>query len=132
MSNVTEDTGNVKAYDFSRRFQTMSALPFYPSGSLTAWSEKLGKWRVAIPVGTKAEIDTAKASEPGEEPTHEELTPRINQPGGAEVVEESKIDDVTGQTPFYKKWWFWAAVGGVVVLGAGAYYLVQRKKDTSR
>lgn len=35
----------------------------------------------------------------------------------------------TTDTPFWKKWWFWALVaGGTVVVGTGMYYALREKK----
>lgn len=35
------------------------------------------------------------------------------------------------EAPVYKKWWFWAAIGGVAVVGGGAFYFVRKGKKSS-
>jgi len=104
----------------------------WPEGTITAQTAS-GTWRVAVPI-----VD------PGFwEPRYVEKKQQTMQPGlgfsgfgafGANdpnvtVVEEKDID--AGITPFYKKWWFWAAVGGgVAVLGTGTYLIVRRRRST--
>jgi len=104
----------------------------WPEGTITAQTAS-GTWRVAVPI-----VD------PGFwEPRYVEKKQQTMQPGlgfsgfgafGASdpnvtVVEEKDID--AGITPFYKKWWFWAAVGGgVAVLGTGTYLIVRRRRST--
>jgi hypothetical protein len=52
-------------------------------------------------------------------------------PGGQEVA-ETELEKQTGQTPFYKKPLFWAAIaGGVVVVGGGSYWLIRRRKRSA-
>jgi len=114
----------------------------YPPGSISAWSPKLGRWRVAVPA-TGAGLGVADSSGIcifgdcglGQAYTEDTsmnvvyLTDPATTPPGTTPVPEGDLDDKTGKSKLYKKWWFWAAIGGgVIVLGGGAYYLTRKKK----
>ena len=65
--------------------------------------------------------------DPGLGETHTVVGTSATQPTGVQVVTEKAGKSAT--TPIYKKWWFWAAIGGgVVTLGTGGYFLFRRKK----
>jgi hypothetical protein len=115
----------------------------YPPGSIAAWSQKLGRWRVAVPATGVAGLGVADAygtcifGDCGLGQTYTEdtspnviyLTDPVTPPPGTTPVPEDDLDKATGKSKFYKKWWFWAAVGGgVAVVGGGAYYLTRKKK----
>lgn len=42
-----------------------------------------------------------------------------------------KNSDSSDGAPIYKKWWFWAGVGALVIGGGGAYYLMQDRSADS-
>jgi len=92
----------------------------YPTGTITAFSAKRGVWRIAVPIGLAG---LAQA-------THQEIAPAAQAPAGVPQVQESKLEAQTGQAaPIYTKPWFWAAVGGgVLVLGGGAYLLLRKPR----
>jgi hypothetical protein len=44
------------------------------------------------------------------------------------MLEMSLADLQSKYAPWYKKWWVWAIVGGVVVAGAGTIWYVRRRR----
>jgi len=114
----------------------------YPPGTIAAWSVKLGRWRVAVPVATSGGLGVADMDgcciygDCGLGQAYAEdmsanvirLTDPVTLPPGAKQVAEGELEDKTGKKPIYKKWWFWTAVGGVVAAGGGTYYFIRRKK----
>ena len=59
-----------------------------------------------------------------------EVAPTATPPAGGTPTTESDLEKKTGTAPFYKKWPFWAAVGGgVAVIGTGTALLVRRKRS---
>jgi hypothetical protein len=108
----------------------------YPPGTITAFSPKLGKWRIAIPRGAFAGLGIADTNgycifgDCGLGQTHTEDAPSDTLPTGPRQVAEDALDTAVGtKQPIYKKVWFWVGIGGgVAALGGGAYYLTRKKK----
>ena len=44
-------------------------------------------------------------------------------------VEDERSSDSIDKKPLYKKWWFWAIVGGVAAGGAGTFFLIKQNSD---
>jgi LPXTG-motif cell wall-anchored protein len=58
-----------------------------------------------------------------------EREPQLSPPEGATQTSLAQLKAKTGTLPLYKRWQFWAAVGGgVAVLGTGAFFLIRRRK----
>lgn len=95
----------------------------YPPGTITAFSSSTNMWRVAVPsVAAGLGMFGAAAA-------FTEIAPVAAPPAGATQVSEAQLLKQTGQLPFYKKWQFWAAVGGgVAVVGTGTALLFRRKR----
>lgn len=50
------------------------------------------------------------------------------QPAGVTVIAESEGE--SRSTPIYKKWWFWAAIGGgLLATGTATYFVVRKRKS---
>lgn len=95
----------------------------YPPGTITAFSVATNMWRVAVPTVASG-FGMFGAAAP-----FTELAPVQAPPPGATQVSETQLLKQTGQLPLYKKWQFWAAIGGgVVVLGTGTVLLFRRKR----
>lgn len=93
-----------------------------PAGAIQTRS-KSGLFRVAVPAGTAAGLGGPSMSLGAD---FQELPPRTSAATGARFVSEGEFDKETGQQPFYKKPLYWAIVGGVVVTGGGAWYLLRK------
>ncbi len=95
----------------------------YPAGTITAFSSSTNMWRVAVPTVA------AGLGMFGAAATFTEVAPVAAPPSGATQVSESELEKQTGQLPIWKKWQFWAAIGGgVAVLGTGTALLFRRKR----
>jgi len=95
----------------------------YPAGTITAFSSKTNMWRVAVPtVAAGLGMFGAAAA-------FTEIAAVASPPPGATQVSESQLEKQTNQLPIWKKWQFWAAIGGgVVVVGTGTALLFRRKR----
>lgn len=75
----------------------------------------------------RAQVETAIAEErrklpaasPGKAPAQEPALVASAQPAGVPVAVGTGRDEGGKSTPIYKKWWFWAAGGAVVVAAVG-------------
>jgi phage baseplate assembly protein gpV len=90
----------------------------YPPGTITAYSAKLAKWRVAVPLST-AGFGAAAA--------FQEVAPTSTAPEGATPTTETDLEKKTGQLPFYKHPAFWVIAGTVLVGGAGVVVWRRRR-----
>lgn len=95
----------------------------YPAGTITAFSSSTNMWRVAVPtVAAGLGMFGAAAA-------FTEIAPVAAPPAGATQVSETQLLKQTGQLPIWKKWQFWAAIGGgVAVIGTGTALLFRRKR----
>jgi hypothetical protein len=95
----------------------------YPAGTITAFSSSTNMWRVAVPtVAAGLGMFGAAAA-------FTEIAPVAAPPAGATQVSESQLAKQTGQLPIWKKWQFWAAIGGgVAVIGTSTALLFRRKR----
>ena len=73
------------------------------------------------------------AQETGPPPVEHALPPAPAPVAPAPMLEVSRppANQPAPSAPFYKKWWFWTAVGVVAVLGAGAGIAAARDKPPS-
>ena len=95
----------------------------YPAGTITAFSSKTNMWRVAVPT-VAAGLGMFGAAAP-----FTEIAAVASPPPSATQVSELQLEKQTGQLPIWKKWQFWAAVGGgVFVVGTGTALLFRRKR----
>jgi hypothetical protein len=95
----------------------------YPAGTITAFSASTNMWRVAVPTVA------AGLGMFGEAAPYTEIAPVAAPPPAATQVTVAQLEKQTGQLPLWKKWQFWAAVGGgVVVVGTGTALLFRRKR----
>jgi len=104
--------------------QFVVAAPGAGSGvTIYAWSPKRNMFRVAVPhsagFGWSVVDGTAAFTE---------VTSAATAPTTAAQVTETEFDAKTGQTPIYKKAWFWLTVAGSVVAVGGGYVIYRRKK----
>lgn len=95
----------------------------YPAGTITAFSASTNMWRVAVPtVAAGLGMFGAAAA-------YTEIAPVAAPPAGATQVSEGQLLKQTNQLPLWKKWQFWAAVGGgLAVVGTGTALLFRRKR----
>ena len=100
----------------------------WPAGSIRARSGD--KWRLAVPRGTQATTQQLYGAALGDVATHEELLPVpvatavvVTLP--ATEVTEKELEEKVGK-PWYKKWYWWAAIGGgVAAVGVGVWALTR-------
>ncbi len=92
----------------------------YPKGSIAAFDSAIQKYRIASPIGLSGEA------------THREVALEATLPSGVTLVPMPEYQKKTGGTPWYKAWQTYAIVGGVVAVGAGAFYLKRRGKKRRR
>ena len=117
-----------------------------PSGTIFARSVKFpGRIRVAIPRsagglggiglmsdGVFGDCIFGDCGNLGATAPFVETAPVTAPPAGGREVTEKDLEKQTGQTPFFKKPLFWAAVaGGAVVIGGGSYFLIRRRKRSA-
>jgi len=101
----------------------LPATTSYPVGTITAFSASTNMWRVAVPTVA------AGLGMIGEAAPYTEIAPVPAPPPEATQVSEAQLEKQTNQLPFYKKWQFWAAVGGgLAVVGTGTALLFRRKR----
>jgi len=93
-----------------------------PPAAETAPAAEASAPAASVPPSSKQ--DTAPAVNPL--PT---AVPSLQSAPGADLTRQPA--DQTASTPFYKKWWFWTAVGVVAVIGVGAGIAAARDKPPS-
>jgi hypothetical protein len=110
-------------------------------GTIYAWSPKLGRYRVAVPrqygggfgimeTGLMGDCVFGDCGLGATAAPYTETAPVATPPAGGTSTTESDLEKKTGTAPFYKKWPFWAAVGGgVAVIGTGTALLMRRKRS---
>jgi hypothetical protein len=98
----------------------------YPTGTIYAASSKQpGMYRIGVPRAATAGFGYAL----GSTSPFVEVTASATPPANGTQVDESTFDKQTGTTPFYKKTWFWAAVGGgVLATGTIVALIVHRQR----
>lgn len=101
-------------------FKPEAQTPTLPSGSIQTRS-KTGLFRVAVPAAQAAGLDGPSLAAAA----FFELPARSAAADDAQFVSETEFDRQTGSTPFYKRPLYWAVLGGVVVAGGGAWYLLR-------
>ena len=95
-----------------------------PPGSVQAQT-KAGIYRVAVPASQAVGLGGPSVSL-GE--AFKELPARQSFTPGVILVSEGDLKKKTGEAkPFWKKPMYWAIVGGVVVVGGGAYTMIRRR-----
>jgi len=92
------------------------AVTYYPTGSVTTRTPT--SWRVAVPVGLSGAG------------THIEVAPTTKRPmldvnTPVPEVTQSEFDKRTSK-PWYKKWYWWAALGGAAATGTALYIKKRR------
>jgi len=118
---------------------TPSSTQSYPTGTIYAFSSKMGRYRIAIPKifggGLGIQQDGVFGDcvfgdcGLGAAATMTEVAPSTTPPAGGIPTTETELEKRTGTLPIYKRWEFWAAVGGgVAVIGTGTALLMRRKK----
>jgi len=104
----------------------------YPDGAIAAFDEKIQRYRIAIPVGTKFVplSNGLGATAPfGADASHFEVDQADKAPIKVPVVPIAAFQQQTATLPITKKPLFWAAIGaGVLVVGAGAGYALYRRR----
>jgi hypothetical protein len=98
----------------------------YPAGTIyTASSKQAGMYRIGVPRAVTAGFGNAL----GSTSPFVEVTASATPPANGTQVDESTFDKQTGTQPFYKKAWFWAAVGGgVLATGTVIALIVHRQR----
>jgi hypothetical protein len=103
----------------------------YPPGTITAFSAKTGKWRIAVPRVTAGfGIFSAPTLSPLVE-TQSADAPPPKDATGAPIpqVPEKTLKQQTGTLAFYEKPLYWAIIAGaVVVVGGGSYWLIRWRR----
>lgn len=95
----------------------LRVIPLVPEGSIAALDPKIGKYRVAVPVGAQLSGHLGQG--------FIEIPPSSEKPANAEVVSVKEFEDEL-KPPLYRRPVFWIAVGGsVLALGTGAYFLLR-------
>lgn len=98
-------------------------VPRFPPGTVAAFDPKLGKYRLAIPIGTRLGALDAAAT------THMEVPSSGTVPSGVPTIPLTIFQRSTGTTPFYKKPVFWVSIGlGTAAVGGGIGYTVYRRR----
>lgn len=126
----------------------------WPSGAI-AYRDSSGLFHIAIPkvsrglfgvelMGKREEaFDNSYARQLHSGYGYQENAMRSSRGGLGETHEEVAVDteasnalvvlkptfDAAIAKPIYKKWWFWAAIGGVALAGTGAVIYVRRKRS---
>ncbi len=116
-SEVFEETSPVKKL----KFQSLAAKIKDGTSSKGSASSK------ATTPATKSTPPVAKTKIMKEAKTKESKP----DPSLADFNEKPKMKGESSSDPFYKKGWFWGAVGVVVVGGAAAFYLMQDRSADS-
>jgi hypothetical protein len=103
-------------------------VPRFPPGTIAAFDPKLGKYRIAIPIGTRFSLGALDAAAP----THQEATSSSTVPSVVPpipIVPLRIYRQSTGTTPFYQKPVFWISIGlGAAAAGGGVGYVVYRRR----
>jgi len=118
---------------------TTTPAQSYPSGTIYAFSKKIGRYRIAIPRAYGSGLGIQQDGVFGDcvfgdcglgaAATMTEVAPSSTPPAGGVPTTETELEKRTGTLPLYKKWEFWAAVGGgIAVVGTGTALLMRRKK----
>lgn len=96
----------------------------YPPGTITSFDAGVNLWHVAVPAG-------AQVSLAGTGSDYEVLAPLDAKPGPAQNVQEVDLATFKAKTKgsIFKKWWFWAGAGTLLVGGLVAVgYAVKKKR----
>lgn len=110
----------------------------YPNGAIAAFDEKIQRYRVAIPVGTKfVPLATTPgfgdATPFGATATHFEVDQADKAPIKVPVVPLTAFQHQTDTLPLTKNPLFWTAIGvGVVAVGGASYALYRRRRRLTR
>lgn len=96
-------------------------VPAYPAGTIHAFT-KTGRLRVAIPKGSA--INGADFGDAA----YTEVTAPDAPPSNSTQTTEKDLLNKTGQTPIYKKWWFWTAIGVAAAGATGTVIYIRRRK----
>lgn len=95
-----------------------------PAGTIHYQDVATGVFRVAVPIaatlGGFGQATYIEAGTTQADPTAQ----------GSTAVTKEAYEEATGtKRAFWKKWWFWAAIGGgVSVLGAGTFVVIRRRR----
>jgi len=112
----------------------------YPTGTIYAFSSKMGRYRIAIPKVYGGGLGIQQDGVFGDcvfgdcglgaTATMTEVAPATTPPAGGTPTTETELEKRTGTLPLYKKWQFWTAIGGgVAVIGTGTALLMRRKRS---
>jgi hypothetical protein len=126
-STTTLPAGKMLLPKISANLLNRLQLPgTYPAGTIyTASSKQPGMYRIGVPRAMTAGLGNAL----GSTAPYQEVTASATPPANATQVDESTFDKQTGTQPFYKKIWFWAAVGGgVLATGTIIALIVHRQR----
>jgi hypothetical protein len=120
---------------------TAPAKKQYPAGTLYYLDPKTRMYMVALPIGAglgcvggdcmmglgQYVLFPGGWGALGADATHTPPTPTAEQPGApAQQTTKDVVEKASGTTPFWKKWWFWTAVGGgTLALGTGTYFVLR-------
>ena len=136
---LTQLLSPVQTYFMAQGTSTTPTSQSYPTGTIYAFSSKMGRYRIAIPKVFGGGLGIEQSGVFGDcvfgdcglgaAATMTEVAPSTTPPAGGIPTTETELEKRTGTLPLYKKWQFWAAVGGgVAVVGTGTALLMRRKK----
>jgi hypothetical protein len=114
-----------------------AASQSYPAGTIYAFSQKLGRYRIAIPnpggvagLGVQTAVGNCIFGDCGFGAAYTEVAPSTTAPANGVPTTETELEKRAGALPLYKKWQFWTAIGGgVAIVGTGAALLIRRKRS---
>lgn len=115
------------------------AAATYPAGTVHYYDAQAQVYRIAVPVTAAATTSglgqaqyvevtsttdpTAQGSTPSTKEDVDAKTGKAAAPTTTALAPQPPVEE----KPLWKKWWLWAAVGGTVIVGTGAYFVFRRR-----